>query len=266
MKRYLWDFITAFDELAVVLERPSSDWRLYGRLIDTIMHTASLVQIDDVQAHAVRSYLADRSIMMRHRFQQAIFMFERLCAEDYIRDRVELKEIVSHRYRTLVSHELAFLREHIDSGKGHLLFIGTSPFPISAIIYCSLYPNLTVDIIEVSREQVEVTREVVHRAGVGRQVRILQEGDRPTDDIYSCILMPPTLGISEKEKFHFLKILCSTVPPGVLFLIRSASRSLVSTCLYAPFPEREVRESLDDIFLLNSHDEVPISSSLFMKL
>lgn len=183
-------------EHVVRLQQASQEGlRAYQTAIINLDHALLSDLIDQKEAEEVVSQ-AQRSGLLG-RSQQLYLPYETLLEESFTRmilatSAVDLlgEDNITHNYLTryynLAANEirLAGLTQ-----TDHVLFIGSGPFPITAIEYAK-QTGCRVDCVEKLEDKAEASRNVIHRLGLSSQIQVYNaEGQSFPPGVYSAILV-----------------------------------------------------------------------------
>lgn len=125
-----------------------------------------------------------------------------------------IKEYILHdRFKDLISNELNLLK---DQSFESVLFIGSGPFPITAI-FLHHYTNKVIDCLEIDQKAADISNEILKKLGLQDKIRI-HVGDgcvfdlSKYDIVLNALLAKPKGGILKNIRLTNTnaKILCRT--------------------------------------------------------
>ena len=159
---------------------------------------------------------ADRKKLLNDRYCEWETVHENIFADDVLSGIVNSSEeyLLYNRFYSLISKEIALL-----NGKDfqNFLFIGSGPFPITAILWHKLTGKI-IDCLERDEKAAEVSREVLRRLGLSDVINVyVGEGGSydlsPYDVILNALLAKPKWCIMKNIKEKCLDstlVLCRT--------------------------------------------------------
>lgn len=152
-------------------------------------------------------------------------------AHRLIEGKVEISEyLLYERFDKLVRRELSLVQSHPPK---QILFIGSGPFPISAI-HMHFQTGKRVDCVDSNREAVEISRQVMKKAGLTDSVRMFWDrGEEYSPADYDLVLV----ALLAKPKRAILKHLRKSLKPGSRILCRTSMG--MRTLVYAPTVGRD---------------------------
>jgi len=146
------------------------------------------------------------------------------------------------------------------TSRDHALFIGSGPFPITAIEYCR-QTGCSADCVDFVPEAVEISRAVVERLGLHDRMRCCEaRGEHFSASEYSVVLV----GVLAQPKGEIFQNLDATCPHGCRIIARTTFglRSLV----YPPAAfERDWARSLGPAGKSEAKGDQVISALLYVK-
>lgn len=116
----------------------------------------------------------------------------------------------------------------------HLLFVGSGPFPITAMLATQLFAQVTC--VDYNASANETARRLVEKSGLASRISFITADARSLKNLeYDAILVASLVGSNEQEKKEIFQTLKSNMRPGTVLAGRDAHglRSLV----YQRIPE-----------------------------
>jgi hypothetical protein len=181
---------------------------------------------------------------------------KRLCSDD----AVSLNDYrLNNRFQRLLKRETSMMRGR---NPKRALFIGSGPFPISAI-WLHRYLGIPVDGLDISSDAVERSRELIDKLGLGGSINIIHEPAASYDvSRYDVIIIAL---LAKPKKAILENIFHST--SGECDIICRTSFGLRSV-IYEPTPiSNEILErfSIEDARIISGCSDDTISSLLLRK-
>jgi len=147
------------------------------------------------------------------------FQLEERFARQYLAGRAKLSDFPYYKsYVSTIAAEAAFLRE-----PKRILFIGSGPVPLSAILFARKFPRAQVDIMDVDPAALHTGATVARKAGtpLGRELS-MDAATCPTYPEYDVVVMSLEAGPTETSKRAVLSNLFSCVGRDAIVLLRGS--------------------------------------------
>lgn len=152
-------------------------------------------------------------------------------ARSVIKGQLDISDyLLYERFDTLLRCELAL----VPGSPENILFIGSGPVPISAL-HMHLQTGRPIDCVDRDLQAVEISRELMRKAGLENAIRIsCNRGEQHDVSKYDLVL----IALLAKPKRAILRNLRKSTKPGAHILCRTSSglRRLV----YEPTVQRDV--------------------------
>lgn len=135
-------------------------------------------------------------------------------AEALLRDEAKVEDYLLYdRFKDLVKNELELMEEHSFES---VLFIGSGPFPITAI-FLHLYTGKVIDCLEIDKDAADISNTILEKIGLQDKIRI-HVGNGCTFDlshydvILNALLAKPKVGILQniRKTNKNARLLCRT--------------------------------------------------------
>lgn len=153
------------------------------------------------------------------------FLLEKTWAEKIAasaRPKAALKKFPYYaNYEKLVAFEAEAFAHVAPPRK--ILFIGSGPLPLSAIILAQRF-QAEVDCIDIDASAVAISRELVKKTGLAGSVRIDKADVMEFNDFgsYDAVILAALVGGTRTEKNAIIGHIRNGLRPGSLLLLRSA--------------------------------------------
>lgn len=173
----------------------SSNLRTYHQSIVDMDHILLSDFIDGEDAEKIVAQASRSGLLARS--QELYRPYETLLEESFARMILATSEVdflgdanITHnylmRYYNLAANEIKLARMQKDD---HVLFIGSGPFPITAIEYAR-QTGCKVDCVEMLSDKADVSRNVINRLEMSDQVQVhTAEGQAFSPRPYSVVLI-----------------------------------------------------------------------------
>jgi len=166
---------------------------------------------------------------------------------------------LNNRFQRLLKRETSMLRS---SSPKRALFVGSGPFPISAI-WLHRILGIPVDGLDVSEDAIIVSRELIGKLGLGDSIRVIHQDSASYDVgaydvIVIALLAKPKVAILEnihKSAKDDCEIICRTSfgPRTVIYEPTIMSDEMIS------------KFTIEDAWIVEGHSDDTISSLLLRK-
>lgn len=166
---------------------------------------------------------------------------------------------LNNRFQRLLKRETSMLRSRSPK---RALFIGSGPFPISAI-WLHRILGVPVDGLDVSADAVKVSRDLIDELGLGRSIRVLHE-DNASYDVgdYDVII----IALLAKPKLAILDNIYETAKDDCEVICRTSVGP--RKVIYEPTvicAEMVSRFTIEDARIVDGNSDDTISSLLLKK-
>lgn len=156
------------------------------------------------------------------------------------RPDIELERFpYTENYRRLCEIELDLIKRSGRIRPCRVLFVGSGPLPLSAMILARRGVRVTA--VDLDHAACEASRRLVARLGLSDRIEILRQDARAIDPSgYDVVLLAALVGATAREKRVLVNAMLRRMDSGGLLLARSARGW--RTLLYPPVPERAITE------------------------
>lgn len=169
----------------------------------------------------IKEFIKDANLL--HKLQHLYEKFETNLEIDFAKQIIQGKKTV--RDYLLTKRFIALIRNEIMLGKmtknDKVLFIGSGPFPISAILFNNLV-ECQVDCYEKRKYRVELSGKALLKLGLSNNIKVFhRKGEDLIDDKYSIIV----IALLANQKNKILNTIFSKARIGTRIICRTANET-----------------------------------------
>ncbi len=174
-----------------------------------------------------------QNICSKAEYEMEVYWAKRIISGEY-----ELKDFPYYQnYVELTRVEWAALKSCHDHAHHNVLFVGSGPLPMTAIILATLH-NTSVTLVDSDLEAVRLSKKVINTLGLGQQIKIMH-GDAAGFKKYhnfNTIFIAALVGDSAKGKIEIFDSIKENLADHTHIITRSSwgKRKL----LYQPLPKK----------------------------
>ncbi|MBP9818304.1 hypothetical protein KBC75_06190 [Candidatus Shapirobacteria bacterium] len=140
---------------------------------------------------------------------------ETVLAHSFLNGDKKFEELMSDRAKILIESEISIGRIEADD---KMLFIGSGPLPMSAILY-NKYAGCQIDCIEKDKNMVDISQKVLAKLGLAKSVNVYcKNGEKLKADKYDVIVV----ALLAKPKNKILESIFTSMEPTTRVICRTA--------------------------------------------
>ncbi len=223
---FLYRKLAALDSL-----RPSPETNeLFFELVSLVLHNRehgylSFFSQDDIRA--IRGLAMEGEFLLEKHWNEKVLASEDAWAT--------LRSFPYYgNYVEMAALERPFIRG------SEVMFVGSGPLPLSAIVLAHEYDGIRCIGVERDREAYEMSTRLIKRLGLDARIQIIHADIATIDPVPgSSIILGAAVGETTREKCAFLELLSSRVSSGTPIIARSAED--IVQVLYAAVPDEPIK-------------------------
>jgi hypothetical protein len=222
--------------------------------VNTIQELLSLYE---EQLDENRKYLLDME-----------FKVELIDAKKFIEGSQNYTPISFYTYRLLIQNERAFLDMQIKHNVRKCLFVGSGPWPLSAIMYASIFPQVTVDLLDSSETALSYSKKVIQKLQLQDKLQLLPstrvEKFEHLND-YDLIICAAMIGQTSDEKVEIYSKIAEKLNKDKLLLTRTTIPHSFNVLFYAPYPTEVLNKYYEVTYLNHPNTSTPLTQILLKR-
>ncbi len=243
-------------ELLIKQKQPTNDSLIEKIFFEgnDLCQIVSTTYSSDQLVELFKKYHKDDLEKYRTIYQSAENIVETITAKKILDGKLSINDYLSVRYNLIAQKQILDFQTYSHSLKS-LLFIGSGPIPISAIIFSQLLPNTSVTLLDIDPESLELSSRLLSSMHLHNKIKILPPRDGSYFENYSqydILCFAAVVGLTSKQKNDFYSNIAPYIEAGKHIFTRAVPETRAETFLYAPFPA----ESLNQYYIVKKYEKV----------
>lgn len=218
--------------------KPSVDT---NNLFSSLVKLALSVEANTYQEFppSVQAILPDIHTLASHgEYELEQYWAKRIIASPF--PAIELEQYpYYHNYEQLTQLEYQSLRVLGERRITRVLFVGSGPLPLSAILLARTF-GVRVTCLDKDEDAVRLSGKLIEKLGLSHVIEVAHKDILSTITLaeYDVVFLGALVGMTEQEKLDVINHLYTHVRPGALIVIRTAHQG--RRLLYPFFDERKI--------------------------